>query len=53
MKDRDKLVGNKVVTTVMSNFGLYKAFDAVGIEYERLRLAISMYMSVCQRTATV
>ena len=27
MKDRDKLVGNKVVTTVMSNFGLYKAFD--------------------------
>lgn len=35
MKDRDKLVGNKVVTTVMSNFGLYKAFDAVGIEYEK------------------
>lgn len=35
MKDRDKLVGNKVVTTVMSNFGLYKAFDAAGIEYEK------------------
>ena len=33
MKDRDKLVTNTVVTTVMSNFGLYKALDAVGIDY--------------------
>ena len=38
MKDRDKLEGNKVVTTVMSNFGLYKAFDAVGIEYEKTKV---------------
>ncbi len=38
MKDRDKLVRNKVVTTVMSNFGLYKAFDAVGIEYEKTKV---------------
>ena len=38
MKDRDKLVGNKVVTTVMSNFGLYKAFDVVGIEYEKTKV---------------
>ncbi len=35
MKERDKLLNNKVVTTVMSNFGLYKAFDKVGIEYEK------------------
>ncbi len=35
MKERGKLIGNKVVTTVMSNFGLYKAFDAIGIEYEK------------------
>lgn len=35
MKERGKLVDNKVVTTVMSNFGLYKAFDAVGIDYEK------------------
>ena len=35
MKERGKLYGNKVVTTVMSNFGLYKAFDAAGIEYEK------------------
>lgn len=35
MKERGKLANNKVVTTVMSNFGLYKAFDAVGIEYDK------------------
>ena len=35
MKERGKLVGNKVVTTVMSNFGLYKALDEAGIEYEK------------------
>ena len=33
MKERGKLINNTVVTTVMSNFGLYKAFDEVGIEY--------------------
>ena len=33
MKEREKLVSNTVVTTVMSNFGLYKALDAAGIEY--------------------
>ncbi len=35
MKDRGQLLGNTVVTTVMSNFGLYKAFDAAGIDYEK------------------
>ncbi len=35
MKERGKLINNKVVTTVMSNFGLYKAFDKAGIEYEK------------------
>jgi len=35
MKERDKLVNNTVVTTVMSNFGLYKAFDELGIEYDK------------------
>lgn len=35
MKERGKLINNTVVTTVMSNFGLYKAFDAVGINYEK------------------
>lgn len=35
MKERGKLADNKVVTTVMSNFGLYKAFDTAGIDYEK------------------
>lgn len=35
MKKRDKLVTNTVVTTVMSNFGLYKAFDEAGIDYAK------------------
>ena len=34
MKERGKLLGNTVVTTIMSNFGLYKAFDELGIGYE-------------------
>ena len=35
MKERGKLLNNTVVTTVMSNFGLYKAFDEAGINYEK------------------
>ncbi len=35
LKSRGKLTGNKVVTTIMSNFGLYKALDEAGIEYEK------------------
>ncbi len=35
LKECGELYGNKVVTTVMSNFGLYKAFDKAGIEYEK------------------
>jgi len=35
MKERGKLLNNTVVTTIMSNFGLYKAFDAAGIDYEK------------------
>ncbi|MCR5808512.1 MAG: phosphoglucosamine mutase [Clostridiales bacterium] len=35
MKMKDSLPNNTVVTTVMSNFGLYKAFDACGISYEK------------------
>ena len=38
MKERGKLLNNKVVTTIMSNFGLYKALDKVGIEYEKTKV---------------
>ena len=35
LKERDRLENSKVVTTVMSNLGLYKALDALGIGYEK------------------
>ena len=35
MKERNELTTNTVVTTVMSNFGLYKALDKLGIGYEK------------------
>lgn len=35
LKERGKLENNTVVTTVMSNLGLYKAFDRLGINYEK------------------
>lgn len=35
MKKRGKLLTNTVVTTVMSNFGLYKAFNECGIGYAK------------------
>ena len=35
MKEKGLLPGNTVVTTVMSNFGLYKAFDELGIDYAK------------------
>ena len=38
MKERGKLFNNTVVTTVMSNFGLYKAFDKVGIDYAKTKV---------------
>ncbi len=38
MKERGKLMNNTVVTTIMSNFGLYKAFDEAGIKYEKTKV---------------
>ena len=35
LKNKGMLANDTVVTTVMSNFGLYKAFDKVGIKYEK------------------
>ena len=35
MREQGALVGNKIVTTIMSNFGLYKALDREGIGYEK------------------
>ncbi|MEG0289934.1 MAG: phosphoglucosamine mutase [Erysipelotrichaceae bacterium] len=35
MHDHNLLKDNKVVTTIMANLGLYRAFDRVGIDYEQ------------------
>ena len=48
MKERGKLENNTVVTTVMSNFGLYKAFDKLGIDYAKTKVGdkyVYEYMS--------
>ncbi len=38
MKEKGQLDNNTVVTTVMSNFGLYKAFDEKGIDYAKTKV---------------
>ena len=51
MRDRGQLENNTVVTTVMSNFGLYKAFDAQGIGYAKTAVGdkyVYEYMSANQ-----
>lgn len=35
MKEKGSLGDTKIVTTIMSNFGLYKALDELGIGYEK------------------
>ena len=35
MQEKNRLDGSKVVTTIMSNMGLYKALDELGIGYEK------------------
>lgn len=35
LKEKGELNNNTVVTTIMSNMGLYKAFDKAGISYEK------------------
>ena len=35
MKERGKLLNNKVVATIMSNYGLFKALEKVGIECDK------------------
>ena len=38
MKNEGKLPSNKVVTTIMSNIGLYKALDAIDIGYSKTQV---------------
>ena len=48
MQLRGSLGETKVVTTVMSNIGLYKALDAVGIGYEKTPVG-DKYVAECMR----
>ena len=49
LKDRGKLLNNTVVTTVMSNFGLYKAFDAVSYTHLDVYKRQFLYCVICVR----
>lgn len=48
LKQNKELDNNTVVTTIMSNIGLYKAFDAVGINYEKTAVG-DKYVYECMR----
>lgn len=49
LKEHGELAGNMVTTTIMSNFGLYKAFDKLGIDYAKHRSEINMFMNIWHR----
>ena len=38
MKERGKLLNNKVVATIMSNFGLFKALEKIDIGYDKVNV---------------
>lgn len=46
MKENGKLKKDTVVTTIMSNLGLYKAFDSIGIKYEKTQVG-DKYVQAC------
>ena len=48
LKQHGELDNNTVVTTIMSNIGLYKAFDAVGINYAKTDVG-DKYVYECMR----
>ena len=48
MKERGNLTDNTVVTTIMSNFGLYRAFDEIGIGYKQTAVG-DRYVYECMR----
>ncbi|MCR5607653.1 MAG: phosphoglucosamine mutase [Lachnospiraceae bacterium] len=46
LKDKGELNGNTVVTTVMSNLGLYKSLEAQGVNYEKTAVG-DKYVNEC------
>ena len=53
MKEHGELMNNTVVTTVMSNFGLYKAFDEQGIDYAKTAVGDKYVYEYMAKTAAV
>ncbi len=49
LQERDKLLTNTVVTTIMSNFGLYKALEERGIEYAKTKVGDKYVYEYMQR----
>ena len=48
VKEEGQLTNNTVVTTIMSNLGLYKAFDKIGISYEKTAVGDKyVYANMC------
>lgn len=49
LKEEGMLTNNTVVTTIMSNLGLYKAFDKAGIRYEKTTVGDKyVYANMCE-----
>lgn len=48
MKERGNLPDNTVVTTIMSNYGLYQALDEIGIGYKKTDVG-DRFVSECMR----
>ena len=54
MKERGKLTNNTVVTTIMSNFGLYRALDEAGIGYAKTQVGDKyVYEYMTQNKCTI
>lgn len=51
LKKHGELNNNKIVTTVMSNIGLYKALDEAGIGYAKTQVVTSMSMKTWWKKA--
>ncbi len=48
MREKGNLPDNTVVTTIMSNFGLYRALDEIGINYKRTDVG-DRFVTECMR----
>ena len=50
MQQRGELANNRIVTTIMSNLGLYKALEREGIAYEKTKVGDKYVYEEMQRS---